>query len=124
MKVLSADSEVFVLLSYHFINSNWSDAEVYLEDFSPSNGKIFIKKTFLARINVVPSLPAIHALTGCDSVNGMCGIGKGKAISVAKKMQLVSLGQLSASLDVAVMEERIFTAKLYEMTDSSSSQNR
>ena len=34
MKVISAGTDIFVLLSYHFVNSNWSDAEVYLEDFS------------------------------------------------------------------------------------------
>ena len=99
-------------------SSNWSDAEVYLEDFSPGKGTICIKKTFLAHINVVPRLPAVHALTGCDFVPRMYGVEKGNAIFVAKKMQLVSVGQLSASLDEIVMEVRIFG-----ITDSSSSQN-
>ena len=48
----------------------------------------------------------------------MYGIEKGNAISVTKKMQLVSLGQLSASLDEIVMEVRIFG-----ITDSLSSQD-
>ena len=115
MKLISADTDVFVLLSYHFVNSNWSDAEVYLEDFSADKGTINIKKRVLAHINVVPGLPTVHVLTGCNSVPGMYRIGKGKAISVANKMQLVSVGQLSASLDEVVMEGRIFTAKLYGM---------
>ena len=95
-------------------SSNWSSAEVDL-DFS--KGTICIKKTFIAHINVVPSLPAVRALTGCDFVPGVYGIEKGNAISVAKKMQLVSVGQLSASLDEIVMEVRIFG-----ITDSLSSQ--
>lgn len=98
-------------------SSNWSSAEVDL-DFSPGKGTIYIKKTFIAHINVVPSLPAVRALTGCDFVPGMYGIEKGNAISVTKKMQLVSLGQLSASLDEIVMEVRIFG-----ITDSLSSQD-
>lgn len=53
----------------------------------------------------------------------MCGIGKGKAISVAKKMQLTSVSQLGASLGEAVMGRRILTVKLYGMNDNSSSQN-
>lgn len=53
----------------------------------------------------------------------MCGIGKGKAISVAKKMQLASVSQLGASLGEAVMGRRILTVKLYGMNDNSSSQN-
>lgn len=53
----------------------------------------------------------------------MCGIGKGKAISVAKKMQLASVSQLGASLDEVVMGRRILTVKLYGMNDNSSSQN-
>ena len=123
MKVISADTDFFVLLFYDFVNSNWSDAEAHLEDFPLGKGTISIKKTLLAHINVVPSLPAVHAVTGCDSVPGICGLGKGKAISVAKKMKLASVGQLSVSLDKVVMEGRIFTAKLYGMTDISSSQN-
>lgn len=124
MKIIFADTNEFVLLSYHFFNSNWTDAEVYLEDFSASKGTISIKKTVLILINVVPSLPAVHLLTGCDSALGMCGIGKDKAISVAKKMHLVSVGQLTSCLDVLVLKGRIFTAKLFGMTDSLSSQNR
>ena len=124
MKAISADTNKLLLFPYHFVKSNWSDAEVYLEDFSEGKGTVSIKKTVLAHINVVLSLPDVHALTGCDSVPRMCKIRKSKAISVAKKMQLVSVGQLSASLDEIVMEGRIFTGKLYRMTNSSSSQNR
>ena len=98
-------------------SSNWSSVEVDL-NFSPGKGTICIKKTFIAHINVVPSLPPVRALTGCDFLSGMYGIEKGNAISVAKKMQLVSVGQLSASLDEIVTEVRIFG-----ITDSLSPQN-
>ena len=121
VKLISADTDVFVVLSYHFVKSDWSDAEVYLEDVSADKGTISIKKRALAHINVVPGLPTVHALTGCDSVPGMCRIRKGKAISVANKMQLMGIGQLSASFDEVVMEGRIFTAKLYGIIDISSS---
>ena len=57
MKFISAGTDIFVLLSYHFVNSNWSDAEVNLEDFSTVKETISIKKTVLVHINVVPSLP-------------------------------------------------------------------
>ena len=41
-----------------------------------------------------PHLLAAHALTGCDSVPAMCGIGKKKAINALKSKQvsLISVG--------------------------------
>ena len=34
MKVIFVNMDVFVHLSYHFVNGNWSDIEVYQEDVS------------------------------------------------------------------------------------------
>ena len=84
MRVVFADTDIFILLSYHIVNCNWSDAEVYLGEVSSVKATTSIKKTVLAHINVFPSLLAVHAVTGCDSVSRMCGIGKEKSISVAK----------------------------------------
>ena len=46
MKVISDDTDVFILLSYHFVNSNWSDVKVYLEDFLLVKEQSALRKQF------------------------------------------------------------------------------
>jgi len=51
--------------------------------------------------DIVPSVLALHALTGCDSVAATYGIGKTKAIKVSRQGQafdqLVSRWQISST---------------------------
>ena len=45
IKVISADTEVFVLLCYHYLKQNWSQADIYLESFQQDKGVVSIKRT-------------------------------------------------------------------------------
>ena len=124
IKVISADTDVFVLLCYHYLNNDWSRAEVYLEDFQSGKGINRIKKTVEKHKTIVLSPTALHAISGCDSVPRMFGIGKAKALSVLKKMPLETIGKIESSKADVVKEGISFVAKVYGMKDHSSSKNR
>ena len=67
---------------------------------SPIKGRscIDIKETRI-HSDIVPSVLALHALTGCDSVAATYGIGKTKAIKVSRQGHAVDqLGQSTADL--------------------------
>ena len=49
---------------------------------------ISINETVKKHKSIVPSILAGHALTGCDSVLKLSGIGKAKAISALKSVFL------------------------------------
>ena len=122
-------SDVFVLLCYHYLQSDWSRAEVYLEDFQAGKGIISIKETVEKNKSIVSSLTALHAISGCDSVPRMFGIGKPKALSVTRKKPLI--GKLEASKADVIQEAKSFCSKIYGMknrfvnfSQTSSNQNR
>ena len=121
IKVISADTDVFVLLCYRYLQSDWSRAEVYLEDFQARKGIISIKETVEKNKSIVPSLTALHAISGCDSVPRMFGIGKAKALSVTRKKPLMFIGKLEASKEDVIQEAKSFVSKVYGMKDLSSS---
>ena len=63
---------------------------------------------------VVKHLPAAHALTGCDNVSYIYGIGKVSALKVLKSgMTLNVLGQHDADMDDVVSEATRFIAACY-----------
>ena len=45
VKVISADTDVFVLLCGMYMKKNWAAAEVYMEDFNPDKTLISIRRT-------------------------------------------------------------------------------
>ena len=124
IKVISADTDVFVLLCYHYQKRDWSQAEVYMKSFKDGNKIISIRKTVEKHADIIPSITAVHALSGCDSVPGMFNIGKNKALSVLKKMPLNYFGKIESEKDDVLKEGKLFVSKLYGMKDSSSSKNR
>ena len=115
VKVISADTDVFALLCSHYKYNNWSGAEVYLEDFQAEKNIISIKKTVDKHKDIVPSLIALHAISGCDSVPAMFRIGKAKALSVVQKFPLKFIGRLDASEDDVIREGKTFVSKAYGM---------
>ena len=63
---------------------------------------------------VVKHLPAAHALTGCDNVSYIYGIGKVSALKVLKSGMTVNLlGQNDADMDDVVSEATRFIAACY-----------
>lgn len=102
VSVFSDDTDVFALLLYFY----WREKlQSTMTMQSPIKGRscIDIKETSHIHSDIVPSVLALHALTGCDSVAATYGIGKTKAIKVSRQgmdkvthlINLVSRRQIS-----------------------------
>ena len=124
IKVISADTDFFVLLCYHYLKQNWSQADIYLENFQPDKGVVSIKRTVEKHSSIIPSLTALHAISGCDSVPKLFGIGKAKALTAMKKMPLNAVGNTDTARSDVIEEGKMFVAMLYGVDDSSSSHNK
>ena len=86
---------MFVLLR-HFYKLMNMNAEVLLEGFNNNKHIISIHKTVEENMSIVSSLLSAHALSGCNTVPIMFGIGKGKLIKVLRKFPLTYLRNITA----------------------------
>ena len=66
----------------------------------------------------------MHALSGCDSVPMMFGIGKAKALKALINVPLKSIGDINADLEEVMNEGFTFVANCYGQKDANSSKNR
>ena len=114
IRIICSYTDVFVLLCTMCVVKNWSNADIYMEEFIGEETLISIRKTEERHKDSIPSLLAVHALTGCDTVPNMSEIGKGKALNVMKKITLQCLGEKDASY-TDFMEK--FVAHCYGMTE-------
>ena len=95
-----------------------------MAEFSEGKSIISIKDSVKTHNQLIPDLLSVHALTGCDSVSMMYGIGKKKAINVAKKSILSYLGQLAANEEKYLQQSKQFIADCYGGKSESSTENR
>ena len=113
VSVVSDDTGVFALLLYFY----WSEKlQSTMTMRSPIKGRscIDIKETSRIHSDIVPSVLALHALTGCDSVAATYGIGKTKAIKVARQGHVLDqLGQSTADLTDVIKQSTDFMAACY-----------
>ena len=123
VKMLSSDTDVFVLLCFHFTN-HWAPKDVYMDPFSGGSKLISIKKSVNAEQHIMPSLVALHAISGCDTVPVMFGIGKVKSLKVVEKVPLVHIGEVNAELEEVIDKGKRFVAKCYGQVETRSSKNR
>ena len=97
INAICEDTDVFILLC-HFCNSEEWNAKVFMNGLTKdSSTTISINKTVKKHKSIVPSILAAHALTGCDSVSKLYGIGKAKAISALKSVSLSVFGNPESS---------------------------
>ena len=120
---MSADTDVFVLLCSFYKSLNWSQSEVYMASFGESKSIISISKT-VEEQPIISSLIGVHALSGCDSVPALFGIGKTKALGVSKKMELNFIRQRDSKIEDVLLEGRQFVAGCYGLKGTDSSVNR
>ena len=64
-RVICSDTDALVSLCTTHIVKNWSNIDVYTEDFIGEKKWISIRKTVEKHKNLIPSLLAVHVLTGC-----------------------------------------------------------
>ena len=110
--MLSSDTDVFALLCFHFAN-HWAPKDVYMDPFSGGSKLISIKKLVNAKQHIMPSLVALHAISGCDTVPMMFGIGKVKSLKVVKKVPLIHIGEGNAELEEVIDKGKRFVGKCY-----------
>ena len=123
VKGLSSDTDVFVLLCFHFAK-HWAPKDVCMDPFSGGSKLISIKKSVNTKQHIMPSLVALHAISGCAAVPVMFGIGKIKSQKVVKKVPLIHIGEVNAELEEVIDEGKRFVAKCYCQVETSSSKNR
>ena len=57
---------------------------------------------------IIPMLPVIHALTGCDSTSRILGIGKKTALNISANKSLMKLGDKVESMEEIIAEATDF----------------
>ena len=89
VKVICDDTDVFALLT---VSVFWQGckSKVLMEPFDSTQSLIEINKTAKKHAEIVPSLIGAHALSGCDSVSKLYGIGK-KSHEALKRSESVTV---------------------------------
>ena len=96
-------NEHFALLVYYYSTKSCK-AGVYMQDTTGSSKLIDIAQTVSKHRNIMSSLTAIHALTGCDSTSRFEGIGKKTALKTATQKKLVYMGSTAADESNVIQE--------------------
>jgi hypothetical protein len=114
IKVVSDDTDVFILLLHYYHTLLPSTCQLLMEGTSSKRSVIDIKATVLKHAKIVPQLMAAHAITGCDTVAYLWGIGKATALkALLAGHKLDQLGQLNVEIDEVVAEATKFVAACY-----------
>ena len=113
MKVISDDTDVFVLLVHYYTEKKLT-ATLIMEPTSQGRLSVNIGSTVAKHRSIAPHLPSAHALTGCDSVASYIGIGKTKVVKALEAGHRLShLGNPMASLEDVLCESAAFVAACY-----------
>ena len=113
IKVICEDTDVFVLLTAYVLKYS-IESLVLMEAFASNRPMVDINKTAKRDAEIVPSLIAAHALSGCDGVPKMFGIGKKKIVSVLQQgFHLQKLGDIQSEKTSIIEECSKFVAACY-----------
>ena len=115
--VRTDDTDIFVLL-LHFYDKLDCSSTIYMEYPKIYRTKLDIQSTARKHKSLLPDILAIHALSGCDSVAALHGIGKGIAINTALSLleqgyTMPQFGQNNAVLQDIVSAGTKFYSKCY-----------
>jgi len=113
IKVICDDTDVFILLTA-YVHKYSIESIVNMESFSSSRSTISINETAKKHADMASSIIPAHALSGCDSVPKMYGIGKKKVFKVLQHWnQLEKLGDVNATKESVLEESTKFVAACY-----------
>ena len=105
---------VSVLLFSNFKKINWPLTKLYMNIFTDNNKLISINKSITSSYhNVTPSLIALHAFSGYNSVPMMFGIGKSKIQKAVTKIHLSYVGDVDDNLKNLMRGGKQFKVKCY-----------
>lgn len=111
--VICDDTDVFVLLAHYYVLKNLS-CTLLMEGTSSQRTIIDIKATCNTHANIIPQLLPAHALSGCDTVAQVNGIGKATVVKQLKRgYKLDSIGNLEVDMKTVNTEATSFIAACY-----------
>ena len=84
-----------------------------MDAFKDDSKLISINKSIAANGNVIPSLVALHVLSGCNFMPMMFGLVKLKALKAVSKLPLREIGNADANLEDEIRERKQFVAKCH-----------
>ena len=115
------DTDVFVLLC-HFQHALNISANIFMVPLSPKMKPIDINQTVTDNRNIIPHLLSLHAITGCDTISKLYGIGKTSALAILKRGNFPPpLGELSVPHDDLVKKGTSFIGVCYGNPSSLTS---
>ncbi|MES9884040.1 MAG: hypothetical protein ABW185_24600 [Sedimenticola sp.] len=123
VQVLCDDTDVFVLLVYFYWSLHMS-CQVILEGTHKDRTLIDIQKTVRQHKEIIPSLISAHALSGCDTVAYLYGIGKGTVLKKLKSHTLNKVGRLDADMTDILQEATTFISACYGQQSEDMSDAR
>ena len=90
---------MFVFFCSNFNKTTWSLTKLCMDTFTDDNKLISINKSVAANENMIPSLIALHALSGYDSAPMIFGKGKSQALKAVSKVPLRYTGDVDTNLE-------------------------
>ena len=112
--VICDDTDVFVLLFHYYLLRKLTCC-LFMEGTSAVERTVIdIAATMKKHAAIIPQLLAAHALSGCDTVARLSGLGKAKVIKhLQKGHKLEQLGEPNAALPDLIAEASSFVAACY-----------
>ena len=117
--VVADDTDIFVLL-LHAVHRENIKCDIILFPTTPSRAHIDIQATARAHKDILGNLLQAHALTGCDTVSNLYGIGKSTMVSVLKSgISVTDLGSLDKPIESITSQSKSFIAACYGCPDAT-----
>ena len=113
LTIRSDDTDVFILLIHYYKHCALT-CTVLMEGTSSQRQVIDIGMTVQTHCEIIKYLLAAHALSGCDTVSHLYGIGKPTVVRVLQKgLKLSKLWQMGADMHDIIDESTVFIASCY-----------
>ena len=112
--IISDDTDVFVLACYHYPEEN-DDITVYMKPTKKGRSIANIGESVRKHCEIMPFILQAHAISGCDSVCRLQGIGKATVLKAMKKKDLIHLGNLDSNIDDVIAEATDFIGECYNI---------
>ena len=120
--VICDDTDVFVMLLHHY-SPLGIKMKITMESTSAKRTVIDIGQTAARYKNINQYLLAAHALSGCDTVSSLHGIGKAKVLQKLQQgYSLSHLGNMNAIISDVQQRAAVFVGACYgaNVTDTMS----
>ena len=119
--VVADDTDVYLLLLHHY-NEHSLDIRMKLEPTQIMRASIDVKASVHQLKGIITELLPAHALSGCDTVPMLYGIGKGKMLKAVKSgtCSLSLLGNMNSNLENVINQASAFMCHCYNVEDSLS----